>query len=195
MARFVLVHGAWHGSWCFAALVTELERRGHEAVATDLPCDVAGLTQLDYAAVVGPQPDAVVLGHSLGAQTIPHVAARLRVYLGGLLPVEDPRRECFRPEFGGTVQDGLGRSYWPYADACAACSSSISADASDRPVSRSSACTNSPPLIPIRRCTRHTDRSMPTLLSAVRHAITCWYTLSISVPSKSKRNEGVGVCG
>ena len=63
---------------------------------------------------------------------------------------------------------------------------------SDRPVSRSSADTNSPPLIPMRRWIRHTDRSMPIRVSAVRHAMTCWYTLSISVPSRSKRKEGAG---
>ena len=45
---------------------------------------------------------------------------------------------------------------------------------SDRPVSRSSADTNSPPLIPMRRWIRHTDRSMPIRVSAVRHAMTCW---------------------
>ena len=31
--------------------------------------------------------------------------------------------------------------------------------------------------------------------SAARQAITCWYTLSMSVPSRSKRNDGVGLCG
>ncbi len=119
MARFVLVHGAWHGSWCFGALAAELAALGHEVEAVDLPCDVVGLTQFDYAGVVGPQPDAVVLGHSLGAQTIPHVEARLRVYLGGLLPVEDPAPDCFAPAFRGAVRDEQDRSYWPDAETCA----------------------------------------------------------------------------
>lgn len=34
---FVLVHGAFHGAWCFAPLVAALQVRGHEAVAVDLP--------------------------------------------------------------------------------------------------------------------------------------------------------------
>ena len=42
MARFVLVHGAWHGGWCFRELVRELEARGHEVAAPDLPCDESG---------------------------------------------------------------------------------------------------------------------------------------------------------
>src|SRR5207302_874111 len=59
---------------------------------------------------------------------------------------------------------------------------------SRRPVSRPSASRNSPPLIPIRRWMRHTASSMPVSSSASRHASTCWYTLSTSVPSRSKRN-------
>lgn len=119
MARFVLVHGAWHGAWCFADLVRELQARGHAAAAVDLPCDEPGLTQHDYARLIGPQPDAIVVGHSLAAQTIPHVPALARVYLGGLLPVANAYAEAFAAGFGGTVRDQLDRSYWPDADTCA----------------------------------------------------------------------------
>ncbi|MGK8209254.1 alpha/beta fold hydrolase [Burkholderia cenocepacia] len=34
---FVLVHGAWHGAWCFAHVATALAERGHLAIARDLP--------------------------------------------------------------------------------------------------------------------------------------------------------------
>jgi hypothetical protein len=54
-----------------------------------------------------------------------------------------------------------------------------------------SARTKSPPLIPIRRWIRHTARSIPSSASAPRQAMTCWYTLSISVPSRSKMNDGL----
>jgi hypothetical protein len=119
MANFVLVHGAWHGAWCFAELVDELAARGHTAQAVDLPCDEVGLTQRDYAAVVGAQRESIVVGHSLGAQTIPHVEAARRVYLAGVLPVDEPAPACFAPGFGGTARDVAGRSYWPDADTCA----------------------------------------------------------------------------
>ena len=33
----VLVHGAVHGAWCWAALQTELDRRGVPSYAVDLP--------------------------------------------------------------------------------------------------------------------------------------------------------------
>ncbi len=35
--RFVFVHGGFHAAWCWDYTITELERRGHEAVAVDLP--------------------------------------------------------------------------------------------------------------------------------------------------------------
>jgi pimeloyl-ACP methyl ester carboxylesterase len=83
MATFALVHGSMHGGWCWRDLVPELERRGHAAVAPDLPCDdvEAGLVEyadaveaaLEGVADAGP---LVLVGHSLGCRTIPVVAAR-----------------------------------------------------------------------------------------------------------------------
>jgi alpha-beta hydrolase superfamily lysophospholipase len=35
--RFVLVHDAAHGAWCWELLIPELVKLGHEAVAIDLP--------------------------------------------------------------------------------------------------------------------------------------------------------------
>ena len=37
MATFVLVHGAWHGAWCWDKVVPLLEAKGHTVVAPDLP--------------------------------------------------------------------------------------------------------------------------------------------------------------
>ena len=34
---FVLVHGAWHGAWCYAHVSTALAERGHLSIARDLP--------------------------------------------------------------------------------------------------------------------------------------------------------------
>src|SRR4029077_5733271 len=35
--RFVLVHGGFHGAWCWERTVAELHALGHDAVAIDLP--------------------------------------------------------------------------------------------------------------------------------------------------------------
>jgi pimeloyl-ACP methyl ester carboxylesterase len=119
MARFVLVHGAWHGGWCFGELASELERRGHEAWAPDLPCDDASQDQNDYAALLGDCSDAVVVGHSLGGLTIALVEAAVHVYLAALLPVEKVLAGAFADGFGGFVRDDQNRSYWPDADTTA----------------------------------------------------------------------------
>lgn len=103
MAVFALVHGAWHGAWCFERLVPALEAKGHRAVAFDLPGHGAdptppGQVTLDaYVAKVGevlasqPEP-AFLLGHSMGGVVITQAgeehAHRVRalVYLAAFLP-------------------------------------------------------------------------------------------------------------
>lgn len=95
MVTFGLVHGAWHGAWCWDLLVPELERLGHRAVAMDLPCEdpAAGLDATAgavVAALEGEPGDVVLVGHSLGGITIPVVAARRPVsqlvFLCALIP-------------------------------------------------------------------------------------------------------------
>ena len=79
MAAFVLVHGSWHGAWCWERLIPELEALGHQAVAMDLPIDDPAAGLAEYADTVLPfMPDepAVLVGHSLGASVIPLVAAK-----------------------------------------------------------------------------------------------------------------------
>jgi pimeloyl-ACP methyl ester carboxylesterase len=81
MTTYALIHGAWHGGWCWAPLVAELRRHGHEAIAPDLPCEDDEATFETYAAVVeaaleGAGGDVVLVAHSLAGQTAPLVAAR-----------------------------------------------------------------------------------------------------------------------
>jgi pimeloyl-ACP methyl ester carboxylesterase len=119
MARFVLVHGAWHGGWCFAELAAELELGGHDVWAPDLPCDDVTKTPRDYATLLGDCSDAVVVGHSLGGLTIALVDASIRVYLAPILPIENAWG-ALADGFGGFIRDGEGRSYWPDAITAAA---------------------------------------------------------------------------
>ena len=94
MTTFALIHGAWHGAWCWEPLVAELERRGHRAVAVDLPCDDPAATIMDNAKLVadslGDADDVVVVGHSLGgitAAVVPLVRpVRKVVFLAALVP-------------------------------------------------------------------------------------------------------------
>jgi pimeloyl-ACP methyl ester carboxylesterase len=72
--HFVLIHGAWHGGWCWDGVIKELEKAGHTAEAPTLPGHSPGddrskVTFDDYvneiASVLKRQPKPVVLvGHS-----------------------------------------------------------------------------------------------------------------------------------
>jgi pimeloyl-ACP methyl ester carboxylesterase len=99
MTTFALIHGAWHGAWCWDPLIPELERRGHRAVAVDLPCDDPAATTMDNANLVadalddagaGDDDDVVVVGHSLGGIVAPVVPVlrpvRRVVFLAALIP-------------------------------------------------------------------------------------------------------------
>lgn len=83
MTTFVLVPGAGGQAWYWHRVVPELERRGHVAVAVELPAadDAAGLAA--YADVVVAAAAAlgeiVVVSQSMGAFTAPLACARLDV--------------------------------------------------------------------------------------------------------------------
>jgi pimeloyl-ACP methyl ester carboxylesterase len=111
MATFSLVHGAWHGGWCWDPLRAELEARGHAVQAPDLPCEDVAADVGDYAAAV-PAADFVV-GHSLGGFTIPYAEAQTHVFVTALIG-DTGWTDVFVPGFGDErVRDELGRSYYP----------------------------------------------------------------------------------
>jgi pimeloyl-ACP methyl ester carboxylesterase len=102
MATFVLVHGAWHGAWCWHKIVARLQARGHSVVAPDMPGHGIDRTPIEQvtldsiaakiAGVVRAQAEPVVLvGHSYGGTVITHTAelcadrVRTLVYLTAFL--------------------------------------------------------------------------------------------------------------
>lgn len=85
MSRYVLVHGSWHGEWCWEKVVPLLKEQGQEPVTVDLlghgqdmtPPGQIALT--DYVAQVTKivkQSDerAILVGHSFGGVVISGVA-------------------------------------------------------------------------------------------------------------------------
>ena len=103
MSTFVLVHGAYHGAWCWYRLKPELESRGHEVVTFDLPAH--GIDGTPYAeatldgyvdrvceAVDEAGEPPVLVGHSMAGMLITAAAERVPseidtlVYLTAYLP-------------------------------------------------------------------------------------------------------------
>ncbi len=85
MSTFVLVHGSWHGAWCWETLASFLRERGHQVLTPDLPAhgadqtSVAEVTLQAYAdrvvKVVDSAAEPVILvGHSMGGVVISIVA-------------------------------------------------------------------------------------------------------------------------
>jgi pimeloyl-ACP methyl ester carboxylesterase len=133
LASIVLIHGGWHGAWCWARVVPLLEKRGHRVLAPDLPghgADPASPTSGNLAlyaervlAVLdtldGPPP--ILVGHSLAGLVISLVAearperiARL-VYLTAFLPrngdslVRIATADPGNPMNGATVRTADGK--------------------------------------------------------------------------------------
>jgi pimeloyl-ACP methyl ester carboxylesterase len=84
---FVLVHGAWHGAWCWEQVERQLEERNTASVAVDLPgrgddarapSELTLSSYVDHVvAVIDASPEPVVLvGHSLGGLVISQTAER-----------------------------------------------------------------------------------------------------------------------
>jgi pimeloyl-ACP methyl ester carboxylesterase len=105
VATFVLVHGAWHGAWCWREIVPLLESEGHLVLVPDLPghgddrSPVSEMTLESYARRVtdtieqATEP-VVLVGHSMGgivvtqaAELVPDRVARL-VYVTAFLPAD-----------------------------------------------------------------------------------------------------------
>jgi pimeloyl-ACP methyl ester carboxylesterase len=103
MSTFVLIHGAWHGAWCWYKLVPRLEKAGHTVIAPDLPAmgrDRTSVKRVSLAtwrehvcqtldAITEP---VVLVGHSRGgiviSEAAEHRPERIRtlVYVAGFLP-------------------------------------------------------------------------------------------------------------
>ena len=103
MATYVLVHGAFHGGWCWQKVAPLLKVEGHRVDALDLPghgddkTPVAGMTLEANANRIRERVEAagepvVLVGHSMGgmsvtqaAELVPDRIARL-VYVAAFLP-------------------------------------------------------------------------------------------------------------
>lgn len=85
MATYVLIHGAWHGGWCWDKVVPLLKKKGHNVEAPDLPGhgkDKTPIREVSLQAyadrvckILDAQSEPVILvGHSMGGIVISQTA-------------------------------------------------------------------------------------------------------------------------
>lgn len=102
MSTFVLIHGAWHGAWCWHKIVPLLRKQGHVVFAPDLPAlgidrmPVQTASLQSYSDRVCEtlsmcSEPAILIGHSMGGLAITQAAeampekVKLLVYLTAFL--------------------------------------------------------------------------------------------------------------
>lgn len=110
---FVLVHGAWHGGWCWRRVADRLERMGHKVYAPTLTglCDRSHLLTkdigldthaTDIANLVKWEGlgDIVLVGHSYGGMLLPMIADKVGPSIASLVLLD-----AFYPEAGEGLLD------------------------------------------------------------------------------------------
>jgi pimeloyl-ACP methyl ester carboxylesterase len=116
MANFVLVHGAWHGGWCWARVERILRDAGHQVFASTLTglgervhlasADINLDTHIDDILGVlewEELEDVVLCGHSYGGMVITGVAERAAHRIDTLVYLD-----AFVPEAGQSVFELMG---------------------------------------------------------------------------------------
>jgi pimeloyl-ACP methyl ester carboxylesterase len=125
MASFVLVHGAWRGSWCWKRVRRTLQQQGHEVFTPTLTglADRSHLLSskvdlethtLDVLNLIKWEEldDIVLCGHSYGGMVIAGVADRVPerirslVFLDAFIPADGECLADFAPVSGGGLVDG-----------------------------------------------------------------------------------------
>lgn len=113
MATFVLVHGAWHGAWCWRRVARLLVGNGHEIFTPTLtglgershlltPDINVGTHILDVVNEMKWQQlsDVVLVGHSYGGMVISGVAEQMEKSIAAFVMLD-----AFMPESGQSVVD------------------------------------------------------------------------------------------
>jgi pimeloyl-ACP methyl ester carboxylesterase len=95
MSRFVLVHGAWLGGWCWDNIAKDLRSAGHEVYVPNLPghgddqTPVSAITLESYVDALAPlvTEGSVVVGHSMAGIVISSLAERIPEAMASLIYV------------------------------------------------------------------------------------------------------------
>ncbi|MCL4661349.1 alpha/beta hydrolase [Burkholderia multivorans] len=119
-STFVLVHGAWHGGWCWRGVTDILRTRGHVVHAPSLTglADRSHLLSpsirlhdhvVDIVNLVKWEDlhDFVLVGHSYGGMVVSGVAQELASRIKAIVYLD-----AFLPQKGQSLRDQLGEEAW-----------------------------------------------------------------------------------
>jgi pimeloyl-ACP methyl ester carboxylesterase len=119
MSVFVLVHGMWHGGWCWKKVAALLRAAGHEVYTPTLTGlgervhlqyqDIDLNTQIQDVVNVFEYEDlheAILVGHSFGGTMAPLIADRIPERIAHLVNLDGPL-----PEAGKALKDLIGDTW------------------------------------------------------------------------------------
>lgn len=105
MAKIILIHGAWHGSWCWEDIVPKLQGLGHDVITPDLPgrARVADKKQIKFKDHIAHVADilhqceepVILVGHSMAGMVIAQLAElypekiQKLVFLAAFMPIDN----------------------------------------------------------------------------------------------------------
>ena len=109
--HIVLLHGSWHGSWCWKNVIPLLQAKGYSAHAIDLPAhgndksDVINISLDSYVDKVITtinqiDKQVILIGHSMGGSVITQVAENIPEKINRLIYLA-----AFLPENGSSLYD------------------------------------------------------------------------------------------
>jgi pimeloyl-ACP methyl ester carboxylesterase len=195
VSTYLLIHGSWHGAWCWERVVPILEGRDHRVVAIDLPGHGSDRTPF-YRITMGRYAEAIrraasaqgepvlAVGHSMGGFALSRAAASspelfsALVYLSAFVPAPGEHlirlarrdRESLLSRCTAVRPPHLHlRPAWA--------KEAFYADCSDDDVAWATSRLRPDPLLPlVQRFPAHRDLTMP------RVYIECAFDKAISLP-------------
>lgn len=109
--KYIFVHGAWHGSWCWNKVAKRIQDLGHKVITPDLPGhfhntqDFKDVTLTSYVKHIEDlihtsQQPVVLVGHSMAGVVLTQVAENMPHKIDHLIYIS-----AFIPENGSSLLD------------------------------------------------------------------------------------------
>lgn len=175
MSTFILVHGAWHGAWCWEKIVPLLEKSGHKVIAIDLPGHGSDMTpfkeislklytQKIVSSIHQQKGPVILVGHSLGgmiitsaAEHVPDKISKL-VYLTAYVPLNMSLCRLAIRDKGSSVKHSIELKGFRVGIKEASAKEVFYHDCSEEDIRRAKELLRTEPILPVLKKVRTTDK-------------------------------------